>query len=162
MTVTRSLAFISNVVVTAIHCMTLNLCHFDFLTFINNIQFFDTQHDSKQMVKVIWHKSRIAHGRFNGIRQVDQYAPHLLHTSLGLRESSTHLDQFSCFCWADYSDRLTDHATRSVTTDHIYVCSTAMQPKNCKQHQAVCSIQSKTEGSTLRCQTENEQKENLS
>jgi len=28
------------------------------------------------------------------------------------------------------TDRLTDHATRSVTIGHIYVCSTAMWPKS--------------------------------
>ena len=45
-----------------------------------------------------------------------------------------HLNRFSHFCRAHYCDRQTgrqtDHATRSVTIGHIYVCSTAMWPNN--------------------------------
>jgi len=41
-----------------------------------------------------------------------------------------HLDQFSRFCRAHYSDRQTDHATWSVTIRRIYVGSMAMRPNN--------------------------------
>jgi len=49
-----------------------------------------------------------------------------------------HLDRFSRFCKAQctdrqtdrQTDRSTDHATRSVTTEHIYVRSTAMRPNS--------------------------------
>jgi len=41
-----------------------------------------------------------------------------------------HLDRFSRFCRAHWCDRPTDHATRSITTGRIYVCSTVMWPKN--------------------------------
>jgi len=41
-----------------------------------------------------------------------------------------HLDRFSRFCRADYCDRQTDHATRSVTIGRLYVRSTAMRFNN--------------------------------
>jgi len=41
---------------------------------------------------------------------------------------------FSRFCRAQYCDRPTDHATRSVTIGRIYVRSTAMRPINVVMH----------------------------
>jgi len=40
------------------------------------------------------------------------------------------LDQFNRFCIAHHCDKPTDHATRSVTIDRIYVRSTVMWPNN--------------------------------
>jgi len=55
--------------------------------------------------------------------------PHLTHGSLDSPKylPKWHLDRFNHFC---YCHRPTEHATQSVTIGHIYVCSTAMQPKN--------------------------------
>jgi len=52
--------------------------------------------------------------------------PHLIHGSLGSPEFSPkwHLNRFSHFCrLTSVTDQLTDHATRLVTIDCIYVCS---------------------------------------
>jgi len=59
---------------------------------------------------------------------------HLTHGSISPPEhKKQHLDQFSRFCTAHncdrQTDRQTDHTARSVTIGHIYICSTAMQPK---------------------------------
>ena len=57
---------------------------------------------------------------------------HLIHGSLGPSESSTQMASQpflqGWFVWQ--TDRPTDHATRSVTIDRIYVRSTAMRPFN--------------------------------
>ena len=53
--------------------------------------------------------------------------PYLILASLGSPKSTSqwHLGQFSHFCRAHDCDRSTDHATPSVTTEGIYVQSTA-------------------------------------
>jgi len=62
---------------------------------------------------------------------------HLIHGSLGSPESSTKngisigADVFAGL--TSVTDRPTDHATRSVTIGRMYVCSTAMRPKNGKR-----------------------------
>jgi len=58
--------------------------------------------------------------------------PHLImvplaHLSLELKG---HLSWFSVFCRAHDRDRLTDHATQSVTIGRIYVHNTGIRPNN--------------------------------
>ena len=58
----------------------------------------------------------------------------LIHDSNSPPEhKKQHLDRFSRFCIAHNCDRQTDHTARSVTIGHIYICSTAMQPKKVKE-----------------------------
>jgi len=62
-----------------------------------------------------------------------QYAPHLIHASLGPPESSPkrHLDRFSRFCRLTImTDKPTDHARYSACNNRSYVRKTAMRPNN--------------------------------
>jgi len=54
--------------------------------------------------------------------------PHLIRGSFSnpSPQAKCHLDRLNHFCRAYYCDRPTDHATQSVTIDHIYVYSTVM------------------------------------
>ena len=58
--------------------------------------------------------------------------PHLIYASLGPPESRSQTASRSVHLFfaglITVTDRLTDHATRSVTVGCIYICSTAMQP----------------------------------
>jgi len=61
--------------------------------------------------------------------------PHLIHGPLGPAKSLTQTASRSVQPFLQGSlvwqtDRQTDHATRSLTTDRIYVCSTTMRSKN--------------------------------
>jgi len=60
---------------------------------------------------------------------------HLIHGSLGPSKSSTKMASRSVQSFLQGSlmwqtDRPTEHTTRSVTTGRIYICRTAMRPKN--------------------------------
>jgi len=65
---------------------------------------------------------------------MEDLEPHLMYGSLDSRESSTEMASLSVQPFiarlTSVTDRQTDHTTRSVTTGHIYIHSTAKWPKN--------------------------------
>jgi len=93
------------------------------------------ERQTEQMVKAIWQKGCIAaaHGRFSRIRQVAPMCTPHNNASLGPPESTTQtasqLVQQFLQGSRSLTDRLSGHATPSVTIGRICVGSTAICPK---------------------------------